>query len=92
MPRTLQELEAEILNLPIEARSHLTRRLLDSLEPSDAEIQESWIREAERRAGEMRNGQVQGEPARQVLDRIRSKLAGSLTPTSTRRIGSSSLQ
>jgi putative addiction module component (TIGR02574 family) len=75
MPRTLQELEVEVLNLSVEARGQLTQRLLESLEPSEAEIHESWVREAERRAEEMRSGQVRGEPARQVLQRIRSKLA-----------------
>ena len=74
MPRSLQELEAEALKLPVEARGELATRLLDSLEPSDAEIQESWIREAERRAEEMRTGKVRGEPVGEVLARIRAKL------------------
>ena len=74
MPRTLQELETEALELPVESRSELAVTLLDSLEPSDAEIQERWIREAERRAEEMRSGQVRGEPIGEVLARIRAKL------------------
>ena len=74
MPRTLQELETEALELPVESRSELAATLLDSLEPSDAEIQERWIREAERRAEEMRSGQVRGEPIGEVLARIRAKL------------------
>ena len=75
MPRTVQELEAEALELTVEARGELAAKLLDSLEPSDTEIQESWIREAERRAEEMRSGRVQGEPVAEVLARIRAKLA-----------------
>lgn len=75
MPRTLQELEDEVLSLPLEARGELAARLLESLEPSDAEIQERWIQEAERRAEEMRSGRVRGEPIGQVLSRIRAKLA-----------------
>ena len=74
MQRTLQELEAEALKLPVEARGELATRLLDSLEPSDAEIQKRWIQEAERRAQEMRSGQVPGEPIGDVLARIRTKL------------------
>lgn len=74
MPRDLQALEAEALMLPVEARGELTTRLLDSLEPSDVEIQERWICEAERRAEEMRSGQVRGEPIGEVLARIRAKL------------------
>ena len=74
MQRTLQELEAEALKLPVEARGELATRLLDSLEPSDTEIQEHWVREAERRAEEMRSGRVRGEPIGEALARIRAKL------------------
>ena len=75
MPRTLQELEAEALRLPDEDRGQLAARLLDSLEPTDAEIHERWIHEAERRAEEMRSGRVRGEPGGEALARIRAKLA-----------------
>jgi len=74
MHRTLQELEAEALKLPVEARGELATSLLDSLEPSDVEIQERWVCEAERRAEEMRSSRVAGEPIGEVLDRIRAKL------------------
>ncbi len=74
MPRKLQELEAEVLKLPVEARGQLAARLLDSLELSDAEVHERWIHEAERRAEEMRSGRVRGEPVTEVLARIRAKL------------------
>lgn len=74
MHRTLQELEDEALNLPVEARGELTTRLLESLELSETEIQDRWVREAERRAEEMRSGQVVGEPVGEVLARIRAKL------------------
>ncbi len=62
MPRTLRQIKAEALKLPVESRGELATTLLDSLESSDSEIQERWIREAERRAEEMRNGRVRGEP------------------------------
>ncbi|MEM7586782.1 MAG: addiction module protein [Acidobacteriota bacterium] len=74
MHRTLQELETEALELPVEARSELAAKLLESLEPSDTEIQKHWIREAERRAEEMRSGRVRGEPIGSVLTRIQAKL------------------
>lgn len=74
MRRTLQELESEALELPAESRGELAMALLESLEPSDAEIQERWIREAERRAEEMRSGQVRGEPIGKVLTRLRAQL------------------
>lgn len=73
--QSFQELEDEALNLPLEARGQLAARLLESLEPSEAEIREQWIQEAERRAEEMRSGRVQGEPVKAVLARIRARLA-----------------
>lgn len=75
MPRTAEKLEAKALELPVEDRSELAATLLDSLEPSDAEIRERWIQEAERRAEEMRSGKVRGEPVAQVFARIRASLA-----------------
>ncbi len=75
MPLSLQELEDEALRLPVESRGRLAHRLLESLEPSDAEIQERWVREAEQRAEEMRSGRLRGEPVGEVLARIRAKLA-----------------
>jgi putative addiction module component (TIGR02574 family) len=75
MALTLQELEDEVLKLPINARGELAARLLESLEPSDAEIRERWISEAERRAEDLRSGRVRSEPIGQALARIRAKLA-----------------
>ncbi len=74
MPRNLREIKREALELPVESRGELAATLLDSLEPSDAEIQDRWIREAVRRAEEMRNGRVRGEPIDEALARIRAKL------------------
>ena len=74
MPRTLRQLKAEALELPVESRGELATTLLDSLEPSDSEIQERWVREAERRAEEMRSGRIRGEPIGEALARIRAKL------------------
>lgn len=44
-------------------------------EPSmvDPEIRKRWIEEAERRAEEMRNGKVRGEPVGEALARIRAR-------------------
>ena len=73
MSRTLQELEAEVLKLPVEARGELAASLLESLEPSDAEIRERFIEEQE--GPGVRSGRVRGEPIGQAMARIRAKLA-----------------
>lgn len=75
MYRTMEDLETEALGLPVEARGRLATRLLESLEPSELEIEQRWITEAERRAEELRSGEARSEPARVVLARIRAKLA-----------------
>ena len=47
MPRTLQELEAEALELPIEARDRLAARLLKSLEPVKREAPRQEVAKGE---------------------------------------------
>ncbi len=48
--------------------------MLNRLKSSQTKIEERWIHEAERRAEEMRAGEVRGEPVSDVLARIRAKL------------------
>ena len=72
---TLQELEIEALKLPLDARGKLVARLLESLEPSDQEVRASWVEEAERRAQELRSGQVRSEPFGEAMARIRAQTA-----------------
>ena len=53
-------LQQAALHLPKQERAHLVHLLLDSLdEPSEADIQRQWIREASRRADEIDQGTVQ---------------------------------
>ena len=66
---SLELLENELLNLPVEDRSKLIDRLVASIE-TDLEIQNAWTIEAARRSSEIRNGTVQtvsGDAAIAVL-------------------------
>ncbi len=74
MHKSLQDLEDEALKLPAVARGELAAKLLDSLESTDAEAEQQWIAEAERRAADVRSGRVEAEPIRQALARIRATL------------------
>ncbi|MFO1264819.1 MAG: addiction module protein [Rhodoferax sp.] len=57
LPSTIEQ---SVLGLPKAERAHLVHVLLDSLDaPSDAEIQNIWVNEARRRAGEIDAGTVQ---------------------------------
>jgi hypothetical protein len=69
----LDTLEAEVLKLPAGARSHLLDRLIASL-GTDAEIEEAWALEAERRDAEVDDGKVTTESGAKLLERLRAEL------------------
>ncbi len=76
MAHSLLEIEKDALRLSPEDRARLAVRLLSSLEKaaeSPEEIEKLWIAEAERRFQELRDGVVQGIPARDVFAELRTK-------------------
>ena len=78
MAHSLAEIEDDALNLSQEDRARLAVRLLASLEEeaeSPEEIEKLWLVEAERRFQELRDGVVQGVPARDVFVQLRAKLS-----------------
>lgn len=70
----LEELEAEVLQLPAPFRARLAEALIASLD-DDAEIERAWAEEAERRYWELESGKVQGIPMEQVFAEARAHLA-----------------
>lgn len=77
MAQALAEIENDALRLPAEDRARLAVDLLASLEEiveSPEEIEKLWLAEAERRFQELRDGVVQGIPAREVFAELRAKL------------------
>jgi putative addiction module component (TIGR02574 family) len=73
MDTELEKLEAEAMKLPPEDRAALAQRLLASLE-EDAEIEEAWAVEVERRIAEVESGAVQLIPIEEALARARAAL------------------
>jgi putative addiction module component (TIGR02574 family) len=76
MAHSLPDVEKDALRLSAEDRARLAVRLLSSLEEtteSPEEIEKLWIAEAERRFQELRDGVVQGIPARDVFAQLRTK-------------------
>ena len=76
MAHSLSEIEADVLQLSAEDRAKLVVRILSSLEEtteSPEEIEKLWIAEAERRFQDLRDGIVQGIPAREVFAELRNK-------------------
>ena len=78
MAQSLAEIEDDALKLSEEDRARLAVRLLASLEEeaeSPEEIEKLWLAEAKRRFQELREGVVQGVPARDVFAQLRAKLS-----------------
>jgi putative addiction module component (TIGR02574 family) len=73
MSSQLEVLETEVMKLTVEERAYLADRLLASLS-EDAEIEEAWAVEVERRIAEIESGRVQVIPAAEAIARARDEL------------------
>ncbi|MFZ4702637.1 MAG: addiction module protein [Candidatus Methylumidiphilus sp.] len=72
---TIQTIEQEALNLPIEDRARLAERLLSSLDDlTEAEAEKLWLMEAQRRADEIDQGLVEPVSAEEMERRIQAIL------------------
>ncbi len=68
------ELISEAISLPVEVRTLLVNKLLESLNPPNKEIDELWAKEAEKRVEELRTGKVKTIPGEEVFKKIRKKI------------------
>ena len=74
MPNLANKVFDEALLLPADARIDLIERLLASLNlPVKEDIERLWAEEAERRIGQIDQGEVELIPGDEVFDRIRAK-------------------
>jgi putative addiction module component (TIGR02574 family) len=73
METQFEILEDEALKLTPGERAALAQRLLESLD-EDAEIEEAWAVEVERRIAEVESGAVQVIPMAEALARVRATL------------------
>lgn len=73
MAKSVEQIEAELLNLPSRERARLAEVLISSLD-EDAEIEQAWSEEIARRAAELRSGKVKRVPAKQAFEALRSRL------------------
>lgn len=75
MTLDLEQVTQTALSLPSNARAALAERLLQSLDDEEfSDINDAWIKEAERRYQELRQGKVTGIPAHKVFAQIREEL------------------
>jgi putative addiction module component (TIGR02574 family) len=73
METPLEILESEALKLTLGERAALAQRLLASLD-EDAQIEDAWAAEIERRIAEVESGAVQVIPIAEALARVRAAL------------------
>ena len=62
-------------SLPVDIKTILVEKILDSLHPSQNEIDELWKIEAEKRVEEIRSGKVTTIPGHEVFDEIRARFS-----------------
>jgi len=73
MNLTVEQIAAEALALPSEARALLADRLVESLDPAeDGYVRKLWAEEARRRRDDVRSGRVQTIPGDQALASVRN--------------------
>ena len=75
MVRALADIERDILELNQKERTELLRKLIDNLDaPGDANTEAAWLKESERRLGEIESGTARTYPADDVIKEARTLL------------------
>ena len=67
------ELISTVESLPIDIKTTLIEKLLNSLHPSQKEIDKLWAKEAERRVSDIKTGKVKTIPGDEVFREIHKK-------------------
>ena len=68
-----EELISEAISLPVDIRTLIVNKILESLHPTNKEIDELWAKEAEKRVDGIRAGKVKTIPGEEVFKEIRDK-------------------
>ncbi len=71
-----EKIKDDALHLPLEDRSRLASRLLESLDDGD-EISSEWLDEIRRRVEEIKNGTAKMVSHEEVMSNVRERLARS---------------
>jgi len=70
-----RDIESQLLELPPEDHARLAVKLISCLAiEADADAEQAWLTEAERRLDELESGDVKGVPAETVFEKARSTL------------------
>ena len=70
MATKADELMSMVESLPIEIKTKLVEKILNSLHPTQKEIDKLWAKEVEKRLNDIRTGKVKPVPADEVFEEI----------------------
>ncbi len=73
MATNTNELISMVESLPVDIKTKLVEKILNSLHPSQKEIDVLWAKEAEKRVKEIKTGKVKTIPGDIVFREIREK-------------------
>jgi putative addiction module component (TIGR02574 family) len=71
---TTEQIEQELMKLPVADRARLAERLISSLD-EDAEVETAWIAEVRRRDEELQSGVVASIPLEDALTTVRARFS-----------------
>jgi putative addiction module component (TIGR02574 family) len=75
MARALADIERDILELNQKDRTELLRKVIDDLDaPGDPNSESAWLKESERRLGEIESGTARTFPADDVIKEAQTLL------------------
>ena len=75
MSTLLDDLERQARALTLREKATLARILIEELDPAlDAEVEQLWIAESQRRYDAFLNGELEALPGDEVMARARSRL------------------
>lgn len=69
------DLFSMVESLPVDIKTKLVEKILDSLHPSQKEIDALWAKEAEKRVKEIRSGKVKAIPGGEVFSEIKKRFS-----------------
>ena len=73
MSAKTNELISMVESLPVDIKTTLVEKILNSLHPSQKKIDALWAKEAERRVKEIKTGKVKTIPGDKVFKEIQQK-------------------
>ena len=67
------DLKDEISDLPVDQRIDIADYILKTLNQPDPEVEQAWVKEAQRRLKEFKKGNSEAIPGEQVHQQLREK-------------------